>query len=524
MRFLLSLTVAAAAVTAQSPLTTTFANNNGGLTGGAVYFDLECLDPAGITITDLDLNFGSTAGTAGSIDVYLKPNTWAPHTDPWIGPIATGAVAASSAPGTPTNVVLSTPLSLGAGCKFGVAIVANGLSHAYTTATTLPATYATAELELTVGGGSNAPFSGAAFSPRLVNTSIYYTSGGTCPDIALVSEEGAGCVAQYASFYEEMAPTAFDLSGMELVGTPNGAGGFDVTLQPGTIDPVGTIDPTAVPLVLGDDVSLAVGTLGMEVFSNGQVAFGPGNSTNWSPSVGAMLGNPSTALYCWSDYSPNLAGSGPVVYEEDALSGQVQVTYDGVYMFGTSDPTTVQYRIDNAGGGWVISFGTMATTGPENFLVGYSVGGPSGDPGPTDLSTLGVLSTAGSDTLPLSLTAIGRPVQGAAAVNFDVTTGNIPASALSHMGIVGLTSPGLPLDSIGMPGCFLNASADVLTFSFPVSTPDFTWTALSIPAGPVFFSGFQFSVQSAIFGTSANSFLGLGALTSNGLTCTIGTL
>jgi hypothetical protein len=35
-------------------------------------------------------------------------------------------------------------------------------------------------------------------------------------------------------------------------------------------------------------------------------------------------------------------------------------------------------------------------------------------------------------------------------------------------------------------------------------------------------NGFQFNVQSATFGTTLNNFLGLGAITSNGITCTIG--
>ena len=62
---------------AQSPLTTTFANNNGNAAGGAIYFDLDVLDPAGVTIYNIDINTAAAAGADA---------------------LATGAAAAASAP------------------------------------------------------------------------------------------------------------------------------------------------------------------------------------------------------------------------------------------------------------------------------------------------------------------------------------------------------------------------------------------------------------------------------------------
>ncbi|HEB54267.1 MAG TPA: hypothetical protein ENI87_13525 [bacterium] len=530
MRTLFAAILTTAAITAQSPLTTTFANNNGGALGGAVYFELECLDPAGVFITSIELNFGN-ASTGGTVELYLKDGSDDPHTSPdWVGPVSTGTVTTLNPAGTPTTVDLAPSFQLGAGCKVGVALVcSSGLQHAYTTATTLPTTYSTAELELTVGGGSNVPFSGSLFSPRLVNISIPYTSGGTCPSIATVYPQGDGCggAAVYASFYELFSPaSSTDLDGQEIVATPKVGGGFDITLQAGTINPVGSLDPAAVPLVLGDDVSVAVGSYGVEVFSNNQVAFGPGNSTNWSPTVTAMLSNPSTAIYCWSDHSPNLSGSGPVVYEEDA-SGQVQVTYDGVFMFGTTDPTTVQYRIDTVGGGWTLSIGTLAPTSPEDYLIGYSIGGASADPGNTDITATAPFSIEAADdvTPNLALTASNRPIQGNSPVPFDVTTENIPAGALSHIGIFGLSRPNLPLDSLGLPGCFLHASLDVLMFEvLPAGTTSHTWTAVTLPASGPFRRVYNFDLQSVVFGTSVNNYLGLGAITSNGLKCKTGKL
>jgi hypothetical protein len=244
-----------------------------------------------------------------------------------------------------------------------------------------------------------------------------------------------------------------------------------------------------------------------------------------------MLGNPSEGVYAWTDLNPTATGSGSIYYGE---SGTVATaTYNGVYGWGTADPNNIKIEYDTSNGDWSIEFETTGATNPEDLLVGYSTAGSSVDGGSMDIDVSAPFTTdaadgeapfttPAADSFDLRLTAIGLPLQQATAVSFDVTTSNIPSSAVSHLGILGLTSPGLALDAVGLPGCFLNASADVLSFSL-TATPvaDVTWTALTLPAGTAF-GNVEFYVQSAIFGTSANGFLGLGAITSNGLQCTIG--
>lgn len=529
MRLLSMLLVSAAAITAQSPLTTTFANNNGGSTGGAVYFTLECTDPAGVSISDLDLNFQGAGGLAGSIDVYVKGGTWLPHTSAEYVLATSGTVLSSSAAGTPTNVVLATPLELGAGCSVGVAIVNTGLATAYTTATTLPPQYTTTELTLTVGGGSNTPFAGTAFQPRLVNTNIYYTAGGVCPSIpfpASAASVGTGCgqgpVTAIGSFYELAAAGALDLSGKKLVATNTGSG-FEMSIEAGAGFAVGF---GSTNLNLGDDASVAVGTLGMTVGSNGWMAQGAGNSTAFAPSVATMLGNPSTAVYSWTDLQPNAAGSGSVYYGESG--GVATATFYQVYGWGATTENSIKIDIDTNTGDWSIEWGVV-DGGPEDWLVGYSTGDCSRDPGTSDISAIvaeslvDCLAIAAADTFDpaLGLEAIGTPLQGPAASAFDVTTTGIPAGALSHLGLLGLTNPNQDLTVLGLPGCFLYSDAVFLTFDILSGQTDFQWNGLNIPAGPGL-NGFAFTLQSAIFGTAENSFLGLGALTSNGLECVIG--
>ena len=177
---------------------------------------------------------------------------------------------------------------------------------------------------------------------------------------------------------------------------------------------------------------------------------------------------------------------------------------------------------------WSITWGALDPAMDWSWLVGHSPGGTSADPGPTDFSALNGagVGLAATDQLPLRLDAVGGPLQLTGVQNvFEVTTSEIPPSALIHIGIVGLSRPGAPLDFIGMPGCWLWSSLEVMATSFLPQPPPttFTWTPLIVPAAPPTIIGTQFNVQAAILGTNLNDALFFGALTSNGLKCEIGT-
>ena len=345
---------------------------------------------------------------------------------------------------------------------------------------------------------------------------------------AAVAPIGSGCGQSFGSFYELMASANFDLSGQTLTMTPAGAG-YLCTLAAGTIAPVGSVGAVT-NLVLADDDQTTAGTLGLWIGSNCWVATGPGNSNSQIPTIGQLLGNPSAAFYSWRDLDPSTGavGSGAIRYEQSGTLAQI--TYDGVWAFGTTQPNTIQFRIDTAtpNPSATITWGTISTN-PSDVLVGYSPAGASPITFASDVSSFAAapLQLLG-DNSPLELQptpSFPRPIQGPVARNFQVTTTNIPTSALIHVGIVGLSSPGLPLDlPLGASGCVLHASLDVLvspTF-FPPSQQ--TWTALSLPSLPPSFAGFAISAQSAVLGTPLNSALGPGLLTSNGLYCVVGTL
>ncbi len=444
-----------------SPLTTTFANNNGGGVGGAVYFALEGVaGGGGATITDIDLNCTGVGGVAGTIEIYLQDSCTFDHLGVWGGPVATGS-ATTAASGSPTNFVLSTPLTIGEGCCISVAIVAGGFGNAYTNGTAGSLTFATTHLSLTAGKASNVPFAGSAFSPRVVNANFHYTVGGSCPAGASAEVIGAGCVADFTSFYEVMTTAAFDLSNTDFTATFSPTG-YTVSSALGAgIIPPGAIGAPAV-LALPDDGQVAAGTLGIVVGSNGWVALGGGNSNAFAPTPATMLSNPSTAVYCWTDLQPN--ASGTVSYEEDVATGRTRTTFDGVNGWNTPDPHFIQFDFNVVTGDWQLRIGAVGFANPEDWLVGYSKAGPSADPGGIDLtlSSLFAFNTQLADTVPLTLESVGTPIIGSP---FMLTTTNIEPTAIFHVGIVGLTQVNVPLQFVfptANPGCFLNASLDLV--------------------------------------------------------------
>ena len=335
---------------------------------------------------------------------------------------------------------------------------------------------------------------------------------------ATVVAQGSGCGnPAYASFYESF-PTAqsFDLTGrsLSMINTGNGYAavlGFDA------ITPVG---PGATTLALTDDSQAAPGSLGLSVGSNCWISFGPGFPSTCCPSVLDLLNSNFAVFTTWRDLNPQAPGSGQVMYEENG--SVATVTYDGVYTFGTSQPNYTQFVIDTITRDVTIIWGPQGATGGE-ILVGFSPDGPNLDPGSRDLSTSTIFGIT-TDTGPLELTAIGTPIQSSLATTFDVTTSQIPAGALLHVGILGLTSPGLPLGpTLGANGCFLHASVDLILSPLPMPGTAVTWTGMNLPALLPDFSGFRFYLQAAILGVSDNSALGVGLITSNGLECTVGT-
>jgi hypothetical protein len=157
--------------------TTTFASNNGGSTGGAVYFELT---PAqSVEIHRLSLNVNATAGAPITVRVYRTAAgvTYAGNeTNPSAWTLVSTGHGVAADPDQPSLLVLDPPFSLGTS-SHGIALVAGGFGHRYTSTAN---TITDGQLTLQLGSATNTPFAGIPFVPRTANLIVHHrTLGGS---------------------------------------------------------------------------------------------------------------------------------------------------------------------------------------------------------------------------------------------------------------------------------------------------------------------------------------------------------
>jgi hypothetical protein len=175
-------------------------------------------------------------------------------------------------------------------------------------------------------------------------------------------------------------------------------------------------------------------------------------------------------------------------------------------------------QFDTSSGAVHICWGAMGAQG-NGYLVGYSPGGASANPGNRDLSATLPLTfqLENSDILPLSLAATSRPVTN---TNWNLSVNNVPATGVIGVDVFGLSDPGLnDLFFLGAPGCGLRAALDV-TNGWIVNGATHTYS-LSIPNNPALVS-FSLYTTSAVFQVPTVN--ALGAITSNGINGVVGNL
>ena len=169
-------------------LETLYANNNNGFNGGMVYFDVD-VGPNPITITGISTSVEGAGGLDCDVRVHRTNST---HVGKENTPAQWNLVATASGPSSPidqpSHFALDSFVHLAANSSHGFAIElstsgGSGVGHAYTNGNGLNQSYANADLELTLGAATNAPFSGEIFSPRVWNGALCYGIDlGTCPD------------------------------------------------------------------------------------------------------------------------------------------------------------------------------------------------------------------------------------------------------------------------------------------------------------------------------------------------------
>jgi hypothetical protein len=156
-------------------------------TGGVSYFDLQVVNPLGISVCALHAHNQAAAGNALIFNIYLADTTYVGKTgsrDGWA--LVSTATAIAAGGGLQTFVTLPQELYLPAG-SYGVALEHVGHSPRYNnTGGTL--TVSNADVVLTAGATQAEPVfsTGAVYTPRIANVGLYYT------DCAFTAAAGYG--------------------------------------------------------------------------------------------------------------------------------------------------------------------------------------------------------------------------------------------------------------------------------------------------------------------------------------------
>ncbi|MFT5733671.1 MAG: hypothetical protein ACJA0P_000888 [Planctomycetota bacterium] len=159
-------------------VTTLFASNNGGAVGGAVYFDATVTQDAQISV--FATNTSIAAGTPITANVYTNPAGYVGNEGNVTGWTLVGSASGTSAGAdSPSFLTLSAPFTLLMGTQ-GVAIEAIDYNNRYTNGDGINESAVSPDgvISLSLGSGSNVPFAGSAFSPRVWN-------GILCRDLAI---------------------------------------------------------------------------------------------------------------------------------------------------------------------------------------------------------------------------------------------------------------------------------------------------------------------------------------------------
>jgi hypothetical protein len=338
--------------------------------------------------------------------------------------------------------------------------------------------------------------------------------------LASTTPYGTGCYRTSKAFYEHFASSqAFDLAGSAMRLVRNGD--YYVVQSGGTyVPPV----PGFSTLALGDDTFVTVNlsasfpypggtTNTLQVCSNGFVSAAPGNSNSSLPTAAAWLSSAQPRWGSWHDYNPAAPGSGGVKYQR--IGSIAYVTWDGVYSYGSTAPSTWQLQFDLVTGDVTYAWQSMDNvSGPH--LVGYAHTAPNDDLGSMDLSSTlpGGFRTGAYNLQPLTLMST-QPRLGTSLV--FTATEYPPLSVLGIQAISFLRhDPGLSLAGFGLAGCFQYCGTEVLSAVFPVGRQ--STFATTIPANNAFL-GLQINGQTWALSPGAND---LGMIASNGVATVLG--
>ena len=516
---LFALFACSASLFAQSTLETTMVGDVAAWNGACVFFDLQVAST--VSIHGLDLNLDDQPGSHGALEVYLGPSAWSgAAADAALWGRAAGGPLVAAGPDAPTACSLDHPVVLAPG-RHAVALRHVDVAPRYSFPASAASTFSSPEMTLLAGGITNVAFTGTPLSPRIVNARMHYSTGGTPTRAASLSTYGTGCYATPGAFAERFDATQpFDLDQATLRYVPNARGGYDVARVPGPvlILPVGAALPPADDrlheILLPWTFPFPGGaTNSIRLCTNGYFWLQPSAVADYSPTLGELASQPARFALAWTDFNPGAPGSGGVSYDRDPLDRFVTITFDDVWLHGTTGTHLSTFQCVLFPSGEIeVRYGSVSH---DNLpcIVGFTPGERNfGAPASAaDFSAIGTMQTAFAR--PLQLTATQRPVVGATV---SLTTREVPADAMLTMNMIAFQQieQGVDLASLGAPGC----RQYVITNDADALFGNYTRTLGPVPGDSVFL-GLHVYSQSVSLVRGVNP---VGALTSNGIEMVIG--
>ncbi len=560
-----ALALSAAALTAQSPLTTNFLAANG---NSGNMFDIVASNAAGVTIGFFDVNIDPGTWDMAvyklTIPGPFTPSGSIPGNWTLVGS-ATGVV--SNGVNVPTLLPISVCEYIPSGATQGFYVtVTNGAAINYTIGTAVGAVAASnADLAILQGVGVTYPFAPGA-APRVFNTNLYYAVGPNpncgVGGFASKSTYGIGCYDQ-PRMAHELFPGA---SPIDLVNTnwtmiyqpgPTGgtytiipgsfpydavtaaANGVDLLLTPPTaFSSVGVpwddgSTNRTLPFAFDYPNAASATTTQITINSNGRIYLGfttdpsfasTGANSGFTPT--SFQGTTGAGLPVIAGFMCDLDATVPlshIWYEDPSPSGGVRITWDHIPNW--QDPpfvplaTLCYIQMELLPGGLVnLAYGSSLGNGGSvgnDAIVGFSAGGGQPNGAQLDWSTLNGYLT-GSGIVGLKIDANARPVIG---TTITLTVSEIPTGSLVAAIIYGFTKfdPGIPLNFLQMPGCQGYVSPDLIVAGV---LPGTTYqNMLGIPANPTL-AGYLLVTQGLVLNAAIpNPFNGI---TSNGLQLLLG--
>lgn len=540
LRGWLAAATLALAATGQCTILTTTPPVNFAQSG--IMFDVVNVSAEPIHVTGLDQAMPIPGTTA--MHVHTKVGTW---NGSQLNPAAWTLVGTNPAwvhPGgsalTPLAIPMDVVIPAGATQGFYIGGTYTGTSdllsfHAGTNQLGLPQA-SDGTIEIRTGTSVYYPF---ALAVALPNDGVQWRGSVRYCKAASNTIVGAGCGGAYHSLYANHANATVASAALNgnVLRLQRVANGYLGTWQLGAASTTYiTPTPAATVLAVGDDgfvpytpVAALPTPYGpqstLAIGANGILGFGPAIDTPgtqpYTPTPNGMLQSACGGIYAWHDYNPAEAGSGQVVAQQ--LGQVLFVTWRDVenYPLGVMNRSTLQFQCNLATGDIAIVFLSIdadaSSVWGSSHLVGVTPPGGSLDPGSIDFTTA-PLFTSSPEQTPLALSPLTRPVLGTSWMLQDEF---LPANTTFGVHVVGFSDPGInDLAVIGMPGCGLRASLDVIAPYLPIQGVSVPW-GLAIPLNSSLRGLSLYATTAVAQSPATNSF---GFVTGNGVRGVLGGL